>query len=110
MDVNPKNATVDCTGLEPGAVFAAIYNANFPGGKDITAQQADEIIEEAPDLDFDYVNARCIKTSFGKYPTLYPWAWDRDNGGDGAMAMIVARLHRLASRQTGGDPGGRVFE
>lgn len=99
---------IDISGLDKGAVLAALYNASQPMGLGhLRARSADMTVEEAwtyliagddlnrdmPQLPrrrtyFDYLNGRVMKVDLGG-DELDPWGYDRDNGDGAAWRALV---------------------
>lgn len=106
---------ISIAGLDKAAVLAALYNASAPTGMGrmwavrapatMTATDAQAIIEErgddagemfgnmtaSPYLTFDYLHGRPLKIDL-RGDAFDPWGFDRDNGGPGTAAGIIARL------------------
>lgn len=89
---------IDVSGLNPGAVLAALYNASQPLGMGalhydptpMTVDQAAEILAERNY--FDYLKGRVMKVEIPTDGgTLDPRLYDRDNGV-GAAARAIALL------------------
>lgn len=92
---------VDISGLPKGAVLAALYNASAPQGMgflqarsgDMTEAEADGYLADSPS--WDYLMGRPLKVDL-EGDTFDPWGFDRDNGGPGTAAVVIARLREGA--------------
>ncbi len=97
--------TINISGLNRGAVLAALYNASRPLGmgflqftpEDMTAADGERIVTEIAArcngrVYVDYLKGRVMKVNLSS-DTFDPWLYDRDNG-DGAAADVVTRLRQ----------------
>ncbi len=105
---------VDISGMDKAEVLAALYNASAPVGMghlqavagEMTTEHARKVIDGHGDdtermfpgvrggdrtLIFDYLFGRPLKLDLSK-DSFNPWGFDRDNGGNGTAAKIIARL------------------
>lgn len=104
---------IDIKGIDKAELLAALYNNSRPMGMGflqardgkMTVEQAREEIEGGDDssrmfgkdrcgnrhLYFDYLRGRPLKSDLSG-DTFHPWGYDRDNGGDGTAARIIANL------------------
>jgi len=97
---------VDITGLDRGAVLAALYNNTHAPGLGVlhysvagmSVEEATELLEERWDVGieayFDYLHGRVMKIAIPHKrirSILKTWGYDRDNG-EGAVAKIIADL------------------
>lgn len=100
--------TVDISGLDKAELLAALFNNSKPLGMGILQahrgpwvmgkESALAAIEVGCDnfgthkpLSFDYLYGRPLKCNLSE-DTFSPWGYDRDNGGPGTAARIVAQL------------------
>ena len=100
---------VDITGLDRGAVLAALYNNTHAPGLGVlhysaagmSVEEATELLEERWErtidgqplvAGFDYLHGRVMKIAIPHTGNeLNTWGYDRDNG-EGAVAKIIADL------------------
>lgn len=109
---------IDIKGIDKAELLAALYNNSRPMGMGflqaregvMTVEQARAEIESGDDssrmfgknsagnreLYFDYLRGRPLKSNLGG-DTFDPWGYDRDNGGTGTAARIIARLREKQS-------------
>ena len=88
--------TIDLTGLDKGAVLAALYNASRPLGlgfldynpTPMTAKEGTDLLQHQ--TYFDYLKGRVMKIDLSD-DTLNPWLYDRDNG-QGAASHVIDTL------------------
>jgi hypothetical protein len=77
-------SSLDCAGLESSEVLAALYNHAKPFGlgklsytpEIMTKEEASGLLKSTKY--FDYVKGRPIKMSFGDYPIIDTYGYDRD--------------------------------
>lgn len=89
---------IDISGLDKGAVLAALYNASHPQGmgflhytpEDMTPEEGAELVAEH--RYFDYLRGRVMKIDLSK-DSLDPRLYDRDNGA-GAAAAVIEKLRK----------------
>jgi len=95
-----SSTSVDCTGLQAPDVLAHLYNHAKPLGMGFFAAKASPMTspEAWSHLQgtkyFDYLNGRPMKLNFAKFPILEPRLYDRDQGGTGTLANLVAELKK----------------
>ena len=114
---------VSLEGVDPAALLAALYNNSRPMGMGILhASAAEMTTDEAQALidrghgsfsdvwsdprksgghRIDYCHGRPLKVTIpidGDPGEIDPWGYDRDNGGPGTLARIVASLRTTADR------------
>lgn len=103
---------IDIKGIDKAELLAALYNNSRPMGMGflqardgvMTIEQAQAEIKTGDDsarmfgkdgshreLRFDYLRGRPLKADISG-DSFRPWGYDRDNGGEGAAARIVARI------------------
>lgn len=107
---------VDITGLDKAEVLAALYNRSAPmglgvlqarsgemtvvvarqciDGEDDHARNFPNVAKRGRELDFDYLFGRPLKVNLSG-DSFDPWLYDRDNGGSGTAARLVAELRQL---------------
>ena len=111
-------SAVDIRGIDKAELLAALHNHSMPMGMgilqargDLTADEARTLIEQAAggkasddhgrmfdlkskgSLYFDYLYGRPLKVDISG-DEISPLGFDRDNGGPGTLAAIVARLRK----------------
>ena len=110
------STTIDISGLNKGAVLAALYNASAPMGMGVFQAQAGNMTvaqaqahidaDSTPDYPgkkpygkyyFDYLHGRPLKVNL-KEDAFDGGLFDRDNGGPGSAARIVEAL-RASQKQ-----------
>jgi hypothetical protein len=109
---------IDIKGIDKAELLAALFNGSrqmgmgmlhAAGVKPMTVEEARKYIETGDDhvrmfgdqvlssresrVYFDYLLGRPLKSDIGG-DTFRPGGYDRDNGGDGAAARIIAKLPR----------------
>jgi hypothetical protein len=107
-----KQETINIKGIDKARILQALYNKSHPIGMgflqyrpgDMTLEEARELVGGKDSGDypfashntggyFDYVYGRPLKIDLSR-DEFYPQGYDRDNGGDGAAARIIAQLPR----------------
>lgn len=91
--------SVSISGLDRGAVLAALYNAAAPRGMGflkyehhfMTAEEANEILSK--ETYFDYLKGRPMGLTL-KSDIIYPGGYDMDNGGEGTAKNIINSLRQ----------------
>lgn len=99
--------SIDITGLDKAAVFAALFNASAPQGFGfLQAGNGPQVmsLEDAlkypcGDFNFDYVYGRPLKVDLSK-DSFDPWGFDRDNGGPGSAQKVIDRLRSTSQVDT----------
>jgi hypothetical protein len=109
---------INVSDINPATLLAALYNNSQVMGMgflqeragDMTIEQAQNLLDgktietdyngfkaagRAPGEPayFDYLYGRPLKIKIGG-PTVNPWGYDRDNGGDGTMQVIVDQIRQ----------------
>lgn len=87
---------MDITGLDHGAVLAALYNAAKPVGlgfmvarsEEMTPEEGAEYLRDNPRSWVDYVHGRPIKVGFEGNVLLRYDLYDRDQGAGKARSVI----------------------
>lgn len=83
---------VDITGLDKGAVLAALYNKSqtpWPTSQHMTAKQANELLKSK--TYFDYLEGRVMKVELLPDANAFDERlYDRDNGQGAAQSVIDA--------------------
>jgi hypothetical protein len=93
---------IDISGLDKGAVLAALYNASRPQGmgflhytpEDMTPEEGADFVRNYNY--FDYLKGRVMKINL-KTDELDPCLYDRDNGR-GAAEAVIAKLRKEQGR------------
>ncbi len=104
-----SDESIDISGIDKAVLLAALYNNSRPMGMGflqarsgaMSAEEAAEEIKRGDDsarmfgnkteLYFDYLRGRPLKSNISG-DTFRPWGYDRDNGGPGTAAKIIAKL------------------
>jgi len=93
---------IDITGLEKGAVLAALYNAARPQGmgfmqykpKPMSLEEAKKFLDEQEGGYFDYLFGRVMKLDLeGDLSSIEEHLYDRDNG-KGCAQIVISELRR----------------
>ena len=99
--------TVNTMGIPKAEVLAALYNharsgilgalwawLDPEGTEEMSADDAEELINDTPDLYFDYIGVKCLKVDLSDDYGFDPRLYDRDNG-IGAAESAVAPLRKV---------------
>lgn len=108
-----SNETISIAGIDKAELLAALYNNSRPMGMGVfravagpmTVEQARAALGTGGDhgrdyganssgnspMYFDYLHGRPLKSDLSS-DEFRPWGYDRDNGGTGTAAKIIAKL------------------
>ena len=95
------------SGIPKAEVLAALYNnarSGFlgtlwafldpEGQEEMSADEAEELINESASLYFDYIGVRCLKVDLTNDNRFDPCLYDRENGA-GAAESAIAPLRKM---------------
>lgn len=91
---------INIKGLNKAEVLKELYNNSkvqglgflYATGKDMTLQEAEELLDYR--TDFDYLYGKVMKVDLSSDDDFEEWLYDRDNG-PGSAAKVVNRLREL---------------
>ena len=82
---------ISIKGIKKNKILAALYNNSKPlccySSKPMTEKEAEKILDESKDMNFDYLKGRVMKIDLSK-DFLNPDLYDRDNGAGAAQKVI----------------------